>query len=554
MEPTTQESQPRQGEARAEAGGPERFRLAHYFTITMLAAFAIIGAMLVLLQYRETEFFDKVQRDQHAFFVQAQAGLGRQNEQAARATLLAVHEAAHVTLTRVVANMLWASDFGPFVARVTALPIEHCRALPKAGPERKACFADLGERIRALPGFRELDAKAYQAMQATKVFKIKVWDLRGITVYSSEQRQIGEDGMDNQGWRAAAAGLPASELTHRDRFSAFEGVVENRDLISSYVPVYGKRDGKIMGVLELYSDVTPLLEELRAASRRFAEIAASNEAQILHTADANRDKVRESSERFLLIIGGLLALLYVAALLIVRVGQRIIDRQMLAEERAARREHLWHREKMAALSALAANITHEVGNPLAVIAGVAQQLPDAPPANGAGTDGTSRPGATILAQTDRIAAMMRQLSEFAAARSDAPEWIEVNAMVKAVCDFFSFDQRYRGLRIDFRPAAALPACELVPDQLNEVMMNVLEGAAACLTQRGEPLYIVVETALRGAGVAIRVGLRCLDGKASPATRLQLDAGFEPARRRMVAMRGKLSLGDGMIEILLPSLQ
>lgn len=553
MDQTPQGSQPPEDKRLAEAGQAGRFRLLRYFTITTLVAFVAVGSALAVLQYLEGEFFEQVQHDQQRFFAQAQAELARQNEEAARANLLAIHEAGHVMLTRVVANMLWASNFAPFTAGAQQLPVEHCRAMPKgasdsaAGQARKACFAEVGQRIRALPAFKSLDAKAYATMRGTRVFKIKVWDLRGITVYSSEHLQIGEDGAENRGWRAAVTGHPASELTHRDRFSAFEGVVENRDLISTYVPVLDRDHGAIVGVVELYSDVTPLLEQMRAASRKFGEISAANEAQIRETAHANREKVDEGSARFLLIVGGLLALLYAASLLIVRIGQRIIDRQSLAQERAARREQLWHREKMAALAAMAANVSHEIGNPLAVIAGVAQQLPDTP----TGSDTSElQPTRTILEQTDRIALMMRQLCEFASARSDVPEWVDINAMLKAVCDFFTFDQRFHGIRIDFRPGEQLPARELVPDHLNEVMMNLLQGCAECLAQQGLPLHILVATAVRADAIVVRID--CSAALATQATQPFFEARLEPARHRALQMGGRLSLIDGAVEIVLPA--
>jgi signal transduction histidine kinase len=376
-------------------------------------------------------------------------------------------------------------------------------------------------------------------------------------VYSSEHRQIGEDGAGNQGWRSAAAGRPASELTHRDRFSAFEGVVENRDLISTYVPVRGGPDDAVVGVFELYSDVTPFLAQIQAASRAFADNIAANEARVAETAALNERSVDASSVRFLVIVGGLIALLYGASLLIVRIGQRIIDRQTLAQEQAAAREQLWHREKMAALAAMAANVSHEVGNPLAVIAGLAQQIPDrdettAPPAADAPAEPSARPSRQILEQTDRIARMMRKISDFAAARSGAAEWVEINPMLQAVCEFQAFDRRFRRKPIRFEPGPGLPACELVPDHLNEVMMNLLQAIADVVEPEGKERAIRVGTRAHEGGVCIELGGWCpASGEALPIAYVTADARFEPARRRVGDMGGRLEVNEKLLRIVLP---
>jgi signal transduction histidine kinase len=492
---------PGQGDSAGQAAGaqPGGFRLMRYFTLLTLVAFVVVGAVLYVLQRGEETFFEQVQRDQARFLTQAQAQLAQQHEEAARSSLLAVHEAGHVNLTRLVANLLWQSDFGPFVAATQRIAVEPCRALPAAAAgaapaaagTRRACLAQVGAAIRDLPGFKALDAKAYAAMHASTVFKIKVFDLRGITVYSSDHGQIGEDGAGNLGWQSAAAGRPASELTHRDKFSAFEQVVENRDLISTYVPAQAAGRGEVIGVFEIYSDVTPFLGRIKAASQRFTELTAANEASVAKTAQANEEKLYASSDSFLLTVGGLLALLYAASLAIVHFGQRIIDAQGLAQARAAERERLWHREKMAALATMAANVSHEIGNPLAVISGLAQNLAERDAA------------AQILEQSTRIARMTRQIADFATARSEAADWVDVNAMVKAVCDFFAFDRRFRGTRIEFRPGPQLPACKLVPDHLNEVMMDLLQAAAKAASDTGAALQVGTE--LRGDRVVIRIG-------------------------------------------------
>ena len=520
------------------AGGEVGFRLLRQYTLATLLAFAAVAVALVLLQRGEESYFAQVQREQAAFFAQAQAELARQHEDAARRSLLALHESSHVNLTRLMANTLWASDIAPFVAAAQRLAVQPCRQLTEAA-ERQDCQTRIGSRLMAWPGFQALDRKVYTALRESTVFKVKVFDTRGVTVYSSEQRQIGEDAHPNAGWQRAAAGQPASELTHRDRFSAFERVVEDRDLISTYVPVRAVGAGPVVGVFELYSDVTPFLQQTRAAARQFAEITAANQAHAVQAADAALDKVVDTSNRFLWIVGALLALLYVVSLLIVRHGQRIIDAQRQAQHQAAQRERLWHREKMAALATMAANIAHEVGNPLAVVAGVAALLPEIP-----GQEGAAR---QILAQTQRIARMTRQIADFASARGGGPEWLDVNARVKAVCDFLSFDLRLRGTPIDFQPGADLPVREMVADDIDELTMNLVQAQADGAAQFAPGARLLVQTEVRGADLVLRAGL-----DAGVPVDWPPQARLDALARRARDVGALLQQVDHVVELVMPA--
>ena len=257
------------GKFQATAAPPpaQGFRLVRYFTVASLTAFLLVVAPLLYFEFRGSDFFKQVAQEQSAFFKQGQDDFAQQHDAAAHADLLSVHEAGNVNLTRLFANALWEKDFAPFVAKAQRIPVDQCRATAgdKTVPpdEKQACYAGIGKQIMAFLEFRALDAKVFDTMKKSAVLKIKVYDLRGITVYSSEHNQIGEDKTGNAGWESAVAGKPASQLTHRDKFSAFEGAFENRDLIEIYLPVLAPGSDKIAAVFEVYSGVTQFLEQIK---------------------------------------------------------------------------------------------------------------------------------------------------------------------------------------------------------------------------------------------------------------------------------------------------
>lgn len=525
--------------------GSQRFRLVRYFTVTSLVVFAIFATALYHLERSEGIFFEGVQGAQSRFFADAQSNLVREQRAAALRNLLTAHEAGHVTLTTVFANALWDSRFAPLVARAQRLPIDRCRGAVTESA-RRACFTSLGKRIMALPGFAEVDSAVHAMMKKSAVFKIKVYDMRGITVYSSERAQIGEDKAQNRGWRSAIEGRNASELVHRDRFSTFEGEVENRDLIQSYLPVRS-RDGVIAGVFEIYSDVTPLLAQIEAFSAQLRDVASENEASVRASGLESQRRVESNSMLHLAILGGLMVLLYISLLVLVRFGQRVIDGQARAREQAASREQQWHREKMAALATMAANASHEIGNPLAVISGAAEEIGAEAPADGP----LAARARTILEQASRIARMTRGITEFATTRGEAPELVDVNGMVKAVGDFIGFDSRYRGTRIEMRLADGLPACPGVPDHLNEVLMNLVQAHAETSSSAAAPGgRVILRTEARGDEVMIGIGCEC--GPSGDACALAgADSRLEAARSRVEGMGGRLTRTAMGTEIVLP---
>jgi diguanylate cyclase (GGDEF)-like protein len=151
-------------------------------------------------------------------------------------SLVTMGESNNQAVTRILANSVWPKLM-TYLATADTLPNERLQE----HPEREMLAEMLTAHLRGL-----------------SVAKVKVYDMGGRTVFSTDRKQIGEDKSGNAGFRGARTGIVTSELTHRDEFSGFEGVIENADLLSTYIPVR-RSDTTIGAVFEVYDDVTPFL-------------------------------------------------------------------------------------------------------------------------------------------------------------------------------------------------------------------------------------------------------------------------------------------------------
>ena len=116
--------------------------------------------------------------------------------------------------------------------------------------------------LRAAPAMAEIDKIVVDLFRDTDIIKAKLYNLDGITVYSSQHSQIGTDKSDNDGFISASNSSVRSNLTWRNEFHAFEKIIMERDVVSSYLPLYDTRTREVIAVVELYSDVTDLMARI----------------------------------------------------------------------------------------------------------------------------------------------------------------------------------------------------------------------------------------------------------------------------------------------------
>jgi two-component system sensor kinase FixL len=123
------------------------------------------------------------------------------------------------------------------------------------------------DKIREVVASTQLDRYLAEPLKGMRVVRIKIYSLDRIAVYSTEPSQIGEVHDDNAGVISALNGNTAAELIHRDTFNTTDGTIEDRDLLETYVPMRSPVTGKVEGVFEIYSDLTPVLEQIDRTQR-----------------------------------------------------------------------------------------------------------------------------------------------------------------------------------------------------------------------------------------------------------------------------------------------
>lgn len=177
------------------------------------------------------------------------------------------------------------------------------------------------------------------------------------------------------------------------------------------------------------------------------------------------------------------------------------------KELIVERQKYFHQEKMAAIGTLAAGVAHEIGNPIAAISGIAQQIAERRVECGdAADDGCNRCRADLIQeQTERLAAITREISEFASPQNAEPQLMDLNGQLRNVSSLLRFDKRMRDVELLLDLDPRLPAIHGVPDQVTQVVMNLLINAVDAMESVTERKPLITVRSMRDAtGVGVMV--------------------------------------------------
>jgi len=120
-----------------------------------------------------------------------------------------------------------------------------------------------------------LDEPIADLLRGTSILKVKIFNVEGLTVYSTDHRQTGIQEDENyKGQQAFKQNRTISVTGYKESIRDFTGKeFTNRYVISSYIPL--KIDGGTSGVFEIYNDTTDIYEQIFESQITFATVLFS---------------------------------------------------------------------------------------------------------------------------------------------------------------------------------------------------------------------------------------------------------------------------------------
>ncbi len=160
------------------------------------------------------------------------------------------------------------------------------------------------------------------------------------------------------------------------------------------------------------------------------------------------------------------------------------------------------REKLAALGELAAVLAHEIRNPLGAIRGHAQLAAarlqgDERQAD----DRTARSLETVVSETTRLSNLVDALLRYARPRPPEPRPTDVGALAERVTELLAEEAGRQGVALVAQAPAVPVVCPCDPDQVEQVLWNLLRNAVQSQPDGG---HATVRVAREGAAVVVRV--------------------------------------------------
>jgi signal transduction histidine kinase len=206
------------------------------------------------------------------------------------------------------------------------------------------------------------------------------------------------------------------------------------------------------------------------------------------------------------------------ALLVPAIQRELREAQLRSAARA-QLEHIHRNEKLAALGTLLAGVAHELNNPLTVIMHQAALLQ-----RGLKDDPRQARADRIFQAVKRCARIVKNF--LALARHEPPQRVPVsiNDAVRAVMELVSYSLRADRIAVTLDLMEPLPSVSADPQDLQQVIINLLSNAQYALHSRPGTRTLSVSTGIGADGEGVTLHVKDNAGGIPPEIRSHI---FDP---------------------------
>jgi len=236
---------------------------------------------------------------------------------------------SNMVLAKTITNVLWPQISG-LVTSINSQQSQH-----------KSSNISNSEMVLNMVNVM-LQEPISELVDGTNVVRVKLFDMEGLTIFSTHTSQKGQQNIDDYNEiHKAARGEITSSIGFVENFQSLHGnIIHDSYLVSSYLPVKLHDAEEIEGVFEIYSDITDVYT-----------------------------RINQSTMKFALALFGATLVLFVIVFFIVRNLDKVIQQNI--ELQVA---HDSARDANKAKSRFLANMSHELRTPLNAIIGYSELL------------------------------------------------------------------------------------------------------------------------------------------------------------------------------------
>jgi two-component system, NtrC family, sensor histidine kinase HydH len=325
----------------------------------------------------------------------------------------------------------------------------------------------------------KFDALLQYMRRTPDIVRFKVYNPKGIVIWSDDKRLVGKSFTDNDELEQALQGKVVADMSS---LSKPENVFEQETVaraVELYVPIYAEGGRELLGVFETYKRADSIYRDIREA-RMVVLLGAMG--------------------------GGLL--LYVSLFAIVRQAAKKIAEQQ--ENLLSMQSELVASQRMAAVGEMAAAVAHGIGNPLSSIRAAAQvgkldcrdcEGPQLRAKTLNTLDG-------IIQQADRVQRRMQGLLNFAKPMEPRPGAVELNLLLRDIVQILAPRFAAAGITPKLELDRNLPKAHLDATHVEQIFMGLITNALEATPAGGR---VTIRTAFHpGNGTAPTINVTVED--------------------------------------------